>query len=245
MANKRTSIPTDVADEVMFRSAMTCCVCKNSDRDVQIHHIDKAPSNHAIDNLAVLCLECHNKTQLRGGFGRHLTASLITKNREEWYKIVKTEMANEARRSVREVLEDDFHTYIEMIPTVRQELLKTAQPEWDSGVTARMVTANYKYIDGLKNILIKLAAFFPKGSFGPGDKYEFFNEIISSRFKWHRSLIEKQFEGGTIIGIICGGAVSSETEKMVEDMVKTLLDSEYSLWKTWKKKWDIVGEKCS
>lgn len=175
---------------------------------------------------------------------RHLTDSLIIKNREEWYRIVETAMANEARRSVREVLEDDFHAYIELIPTIRQELLKTAQPEWDSGVTARMVTANYKYIDGLKNILIKLAAFFPKGSFRPRDKHEFFSEIISSRFKWHRYLIETQFEGGTIIGVICGGAVFSEAEKMVEDMVQTLLYSEYSLWKTWKKKWDIVGEKC-
>ena len=240
MTKKRKRPSTKVADEVMCRSALTCCVCKKRDNTIQIHHIDKDPFNNDIENLAVLCLECHNKAHIRGGVGRHLTASLIFTYREEWYKMVKIEKINEAMRSARGVLEDAPHAYIETIPEIRQKLLKTAQPEWDSGVTIRMVKAHSKYIDGLKNILVKLAAFFPKGAFGSGDKHEFFSEIISSKFKWHRSLTETQFAGGTIAGVICGGAVSSEVEKMVEDMVQTLLYSEYSLWKTWKKEWDLA-----
>src|SRR5208282_3584901 len=68
MSNARTPVPDDVYAEVMFQHDRTCCVCGEQGLAVQIHHIDDNPGNHAINNLAVLCLEHHNQTQTRGGF---------------------------------------------------------------------------------------------------------------------------------------------------------------------------------
>ncbi len=63
----------------MFASDSTCCVCRERGKAVQVHHIDEDPSNNTPANLAVLCLECHNQTQVSGGFGRKLTDTLVIK----------------------------------------------------------------------------------------------------------------------------------------------------------------------
>jgi hypothetical protein len=84
----RTPIPNDVAAEVLYRSDRTCCVCREPRKPVQIHHLDEDPSHNDPDNLAVLCLECHDDTQLRGGFGRKLNADLVRLYRDEWLALV-------------------------------------------------------------------------------------------------------------------------------------------------------------
>lgn len=86
----RISIPSEVADQVLFASDRCCCVCRNENRPVQIHHIDENPSNNSADNLAVLCTLCHDLTQLKGGFGRKLNAGQVKLYRDEWYEIVKS-----------------------------------------------------------------------------------------------------------------------------------------------------------
>jgi 5-methylcytosine-specific restriction endonuclease McrA len=59
MRKKRKAIPGSVADEVMFKADLSCCVCEK--RDDHIHHLDQDPSNNDIDNLALLCFEHHNQ----------------------------------------------------------------------------------------------------------------------------------------------------------------------------------------
>lgn len=83
MAKKRTPIPSDVEAEVMFSHDRTCCVCRTPRMGTQIHHIDEEPSNHEIQNLAVLCLECHHRTQVTSGFARTLSAPLVRKFRDD------------------------------------------------------------------------------------------------------------------------------------------------------------------
>lgn len=86
MAEKkeRIPIPEDVAARVMFVADRTCCVCRKQRQDVQIHHIDENPSNNDENNLVVLCLQCHNDTQKRGGFGRHLNAAQVLEFKKAW-----------------------------------------------------------------------------------------------------------------------------------------------------------------
>ena len=79
MAKQRPPIPDNIAAEVLFASDRTCCVCQEKGKPVQIHHIDGNPSNNAVENLAVLCLDCHNETQIKGGFGRQLIPSVVTR----------------------------------------------------------------------------------------------------------------------------------------------------------------------
>ena len=80
----RTEIPTAIAEEALFCSDRTCCVCRQKGKPVQIHHIDGRNDNHSFDNLAVLCLECHNGTQQKGGFDRKLSPGQVALYRQEW-----------------------------------------------------------------------------------------------------------------------------------------------------------------
>lgn len=70
-------MPEDVSAQVQFMANRTCCVCREPGKAVQIHHLDEDPSNNSLDNLAVLCLQHHNDTQLKGGFGRKLDAGQV------------------------------------------------------------------------------------------------------------------------------------------------------------------------
>lgn len=65
---------------------------------MQIHHIDEDPSNNDIQNLAALCLEDHNDTLLKGGFGRKLSPELVIRYRDAW-------LADVARRRATSVIQ--------------------------------------------------------------------------------------------------------------------------------------------
>ena len=77
-AKTHIQIPTENAAKVLFFSDRTCCVCNIPGKPVQIHHIDENPSNNLIDNLCVLCLDCHNDTMIKGGFGRKLVFNCVS-----------------------------------------------------------------------------------------------------------------------------------------------------------------------
>ncbi len=81
---KRVEIPRPIEAEVQFASDRTCCVCRVRGKPIQIHHVDENPANNDPQNLAVLCLECHNDTQIQGGFGRKLNADQIVLYRNDW-----------------------------------------------------------------------------------------------------------------------------------------------------------------
>lgn len=222
----------------MFASDRTCCVCGVRGKAIQIHHIDENPSNNNFENLAVLCLECHNDTQLSGGFGRKLSATLVIKYRNEWLVRVENRKIC-ADRKISEIFrkfsENNIHrnkkisnkillNYIKYLPNVKLELLKQFQDEWDSGETVKMQQTSYEYIDSLQEILIELARHYPEDQFGDKSLQEFFSDLVASRFEWHSAHLEPDGfgTGGTIISVMLLGNVMSDVEKMVEDMVISL-----------------------
>jgi hypothetical protein len=252
----RITITPDISAEVLFSSDRTCCVCRERGKRVQIHHIDDDPSNNSTDNLSVLCFDCHDETQIKGGFGKHLTAPVVKKYRDEWLVRVQQRRDEADRFAISKMVgtsamqsyveneippRSSLYFYLDSIPDIKKELYSNAQPEWDSGVTARMNQASYDYIDGLQGILVGLSKFYSAEAFDGQEPHEFFSEIISSRFRWHRTHCEPDGpgSGGAMIGIMCGGAVSSDVEKMVEDMVLSLIgySDEYS-WKRWMQQWE-------
>ena len=115
--------------------------------------------------------------------------------------------------------------YINSLPWFKAALLRQAQPKWDTGVTATMVQTNYDYIDSLTGILVTLANYYSPEQFGDQSPQEYFSEIISSRFQWHRVIAEPHGPGtgGTIINVTIGGNVIDDVEKMIEDIVMALL----------------------
>jgi hypothetical protein len=82
------AIARETAAKLLFYSNRTCCVCRQPQRPLQIHHINGDRLNHAFENLAVLCLECHTETQKKGGFYRKLDAAQVRLYRNEWLNIV-------------------------------------------------------------------------------------------------------------------------------------------------------------
>lgn len=95
----RVEIPRAVAAKVQFESDRTCCVCRRAGKKLQIHHIDEDPSNNDPRNLAVLCLECHGDTQIRGGFGRKLDSEQVTLYRDDWVQLVTQTRAQQVKRT--------------------------------------------------------------------------------------------------------------------------------------------------
>jgi Protein of unknown function (DUF3298) len=100
----RVEIPTDVAAEVLFLSDRTCCVCRQRLRPVQLHHIDDHPENSVADNLAVLCLDCHRETQIRGGFDRKLDAAQVRLYKLDWLKRVEALRGGRIQPTLSEVI---------------------------------------------------------------------------------------------------------------------------------------------
>ncbi|MEZ5952744.1 MAG: HNH endonuclease signature motif containing protein [Hyphomonas sp.] len=97
----RTPIPDNVSAQILVEADRTCCVCRDPSKAIQIHHIDENPSNNAPENLVVLCLEHHNDTQLRGGFGRKLKAAEILIYKKNWIETVVTRHAKAEEIMVR------------------------------------------------------------------------------------------------------------------------------------------------
>jgi len=86
--SKRVAIPPTVAAKVLFEADRTCCVCRQKGKPIQLHHIDDDHSNSVYENLAVLCLDCHTETQIRGGFHRKLDSEQVILYRSDWHEIV-------------------------------------------------------------------------------------------------------------------------------------------------------------
>lgn len=262
MVKTRVPIPPDVAAEVLFDADRICCVCQERGKHLQIHHIDEDPSNNSKENLSVLCLECHNDTQVQGGFGRKLNADLVTKYRNDWCERVarRRSIADEmavtrqvGAVSITEAASKSYETkfthlspneppmeYINQLPEYRKQLREVAQPKWDTGVTATVVNANYDYIDALRGILVVLLQHFSPEQFGEKSPPEYLSEIITSRFQWHRSIAQPHGPGtgGTIVNILVGSSVVEDVEKMVEDTVMALVGYDDSFdWRKRPKKW--------
>lgn len=258
MTKTRTMIPVDLAAEVMFIADNTCCVCRERGKALQLHHINEDPSDNVVANIALLCLECHNDTQVKGGFGRKLSALLVARYRDEWHVRVVTRRAEADAQAVSRQVGHQIRSrhsaakqpaqepreaplaYINSLPAFRSELRKHAQPEWDSGVTSRMVIATNGYIDALQGILVTLSQCYSPLQFGNNSPQEFFAEAIASRFAWHRAHSEPSGPGtgGTIVSIVCSGNVAADVERMVEEFATSLAGYNESFdWRGWPAKW--------
>lgn len=79
----RKKISDALASEIKLKNRWMCCVCRTR-RMRQIHHIDKNNSNTIFENLAALCLECHNEAHSDHQLSRNLTPEDIRLAKVEW-----------------------------------------------------------------------------------------------------------------------------------------------------------------
>ena len=270
MKNSRPSIPDELSTEILYLSDHTCCICNDRGSHVQIHHIDEKSANNVLENLAVLCVNCHEKAHIKGGFSRKLNSKIIIKYSNEWIKRVKrrrdqidkvvkqpgSKIKIEERDYANEESHEEYMRHFELNFDVEKKQLqdyalkilefkktinKFAKLKWESGVTATMNGGSYEIIDFCQEILVELSSYYPFGHFGKDPK-KYFNEIISARFMWHRQLHETYGlgKGGTIISTIVASCVLEDADKMVSDMIWVLFDKYSITYKDWRLKWSKI-----
>lgn len=100
----RTKVGERLESQILFASDHTCCICRDRNRDVQIHHIDSNPSNNVFENLAVLCLDCHSRATGQRGLGRAYKPLEVSLYKDAWERHVQESRG--LRRPVTEYREE-------------------------------------------------------------------------------------------------------------------------------------------
>ncbi|MDX5985059.1 HNH endonuclease signature motif containing protein [Sphingomonas echinoides] len=87
----RPAIPIPTLMQVLFANRFTCCVCRNSERGIILHHIIpwETSRDHSAPNLAVLCLEHHEKAHIRSTLSRNLDADALRSFKAEWEEVCR------------------------------------------------------------------------------------------------------------------------------------------------------------
>jgi hypothetical protein len=92
--NARTQIPTEIQHSVLDRSRRRCALCIHFDHDWaqkegQIAHLDRDPSNFAEDNLAFLCLPHHDDYDTQRRQTKNLTIREAKTGRDRLYAFIE------------------------------------------------------------------------------------------------------------------------------------------------------------
>lgn len=93
--NSRPPIPSKTIKQLLFKSKFTCCVCRDKNQPVVIHHIEEwhKSKNHSEENLVVLCPNHHDKAHQRGGLSLELTPKRLKEIKNEWENLCQKEDA--------------------------------------------------------------------------------------------------------------------------------------------------------
>lgn len=84
--NSRPSIPDKIVDELLYKSRRTCCVCREREKSIIIHHIIEwsTSKSHSEDNLVVLCLHHHDEAHSKKELSLNLTPERIKAAKLKW-----------------------------------------------------------------------------------------------------------------------------------------------------------------
>ena len=84
MTKKRIKIPVELENIVLYKAARTCCVCRTSQKPVEVHHIDQNPANNSEENLVVVCKNCHDEAHTVHKLSKSLTPSRLQDYKRRW-----------------------------------------------------------------------------------------------------------------------------------------------------------------
>lgn len=249
----RVRVDDEVAAHVMFLSDRICCVCNVPGKRGQIHHIDGDRGNGLEANLAFLCLECHDETQITGGFGRKLDAAQVIKFRDSWYERVRRRRAEADAIAIAAVtaataaaaaappvtitMTTESSAVLtaaiplapqvvvaSVLPRIRREAAERAKPLYE-GSTMDMREGLQWEIAAVVSILVALATFYPKDHFGSDGGTEYFYTRTAELWRWHVDRVEigGRGTGGTIVPVEAGLGVLGALEGMVPGMLAIVI----------------------
>ena len=268
MAKQRTTIPKKIASHMRWLSDDTCCICNEREKSIQIHHIDGDPQNHHFENLAVLCLECHNKTQQKGGFTRSHDQNYVTTCRDRWLATVdsRREESNKSdiKRRTREkssgnqpkdkrqsklnfLQETSFELeviFIRSLPKLKTELSQQFKEKIKGKEkNIDILNARDEYSNALIFILVTLANFYHPEYFEDQSPKEFFEKIMSERHSLYTMVAEPygRGTGGRISSFVFSSCYIEDLEHLIETMVKGLVYISEFDYNDWQQLWRNVG----
>lgn len=157
-----------------------CCVCRGEAK--QIHHLNEDPSDHRESNLAALCFDCHNDTQVSGGFGRRLSQGEIRRHRDEWIERVRGRKQMGLPRLGSQHV-NEFGTMLDAIAIVRVRELRLGLSRGDD------LDVLYAFADGfgptvtleVMHVLSRLALDAKRSSVRAARLCEFVSEFLPIR----------------------------------------------------------------
>ncbi len=87
----RPPIPSKNVTSLLYKSAFTCCVCRQKGEPIIIHHIQEwhKSRNHEEANLVVLCLNCHSKAHSTNTISINLSKDRLISIKAEWEASVR------------------------------------------------------------------------------------------------------------------------------------------------------------
>ncbi|ABD68927.1 HNH endonuclease [Rhodoferax ferrireducens T118] len=130
--NKRPPIPVKNLRSVLDANFYVCCVCKDRNRNVVVHHIQPyaQSKDHACSNLAVLCLMHHSEEHLTRDQTQNLTSDKIASCKKSWEAEtirIKADIATAQReRPWNEPCRWDWVNFPRVVDTLRLKGLKAA-----------------------------------------------------------------------------------------------------------------------
>jgi len=87
----RPPIPNDTLMNVLFANRYQCCICRDPSQSIIVHHIDEwsISKSHNINNLAVLCLDHHDKAHSKKTLSQNLDVKSLQAAKQKWEEEVK------------------------------------------------------------------------------------------------------------------------------------------------------------
>lgn len=248
----RKSIPTELANQVLYDAHMTCCVCRVGQKNVQLHHIDSDPSNNIAINLAPLCLECHDKAHSKNAQTRNLTPELVRKYKTEWEKRV-SKIRDKAHELIVEQKDDlpfkypettnlygtDNRSFLNMLVDIRKQTKKRLDPKLN-GTTIANIEGTQEYTIVMLEYAVMLSRWFHPSNFKNKSAQQWIIEQFESEREWGGILSHPHGleQSGTIRHWIIGSKLSSKIDLMIEDMVEALTSyDDDGFFDKWQARW--------
>lgn len=91
LKEERPPIPVATVNELLYESRYRCCICRDTNKSVIIHHIVPWEESHSHEknNLVVLCLQHHDEAHTKKAFSLNLTPERIKDAKQRWIEQAK------------------------------------------------------------------------------------------------------------------------------------------------------------
>jgi hypothetical protein len=103
--SERPPIPPATLLKLLFDNKWTCCICRNHEQPIVVHHIEPwaVSRSHDVSNLVVLCPNHHAAAHTRNELAQSLTPTRVRDAKRRWERQVKQDDSVVVRRAAQTI----------------------------------------------------------------------------------------------------------------------------------------------